>query len=214
MRSWIIVTAALALAGLAPATAAQPAPKPAPGAWGPPPPATAAPATPPAPPAPPPADPEPSPPPEADVAEPPAVEPEPVTPPPASPEPVEAAPGEGEGYAGPNRLIFALAAGGVGAVGMIMFGAFGLLSNSMLDRLESACPDENRCDPKNEDIADRGRTYTTAANAGLGIGLVGLAACGGIVLWMFLQPDEPESAAAGGPTVAVGPGSIAVQGRF
>jgi hypothetical protein len=214
MRSWKTLAVALAGAGVvthaaaqqprppAPAPAAVPTATPVTGATpvAPAPPSTAQP-------------PPPAPPREAEpVVEPVVTEPVPEpAPPPAPVEPLGAAPGEGEGYTGPDRVMLAVIAGGVGVVGIGMFGIFGALSNSMISRLESACPNENSCDPKHEKTADRGRTYQTVANAGLGIGIVGLAAAGGMVLWMFLQPDAEEAQSA---RVLVGPGSFLVQGSF
>jgi len=129
--------------------------------------------------------------------------------PPPPPEPEVSA-----GYEGPDRRLMAYIAGGVGGVGILTFGIFGLLSNSKYNRLEAACPDMAACDPDLVDTANSGKTFQTVANVGLAFGLIGLAAGGGMFVWEVLDPAADEKSDEAAPKVSVGPGSVIVSGRF
>jgi hypothetical protein len=127
-------------------------------------------------------------------------------------EPTEEGGGLGtKGYIG-------IAAASVGAASMIAFAIFGSLTSSEYTRLQDLCPDNN-CPPSQSSEADKGHTYQTVANVTLVVGAVGLAAGIGLIIWDVADGDDeaegeeppPESTT---PTVAVGPGSIVVSGKF
>ena len=101
---------------------------------------------------------------------------------------------EGSNYRGPDRFMLALIAGGVGVLGFIGFGTFGLLSNARFERLETACGEDDFCDPALEDQADKGRAYQIAANVGLVVGIVGVAAGAGLFMWDFFDPEAEQTA--------------------
>ncbi len=98
-----------------------------------------------------------------------------------------------------------LLAGGVGLVGMAVFVGCGVASNAKLDDLERACPGRTDCDPALRDDADTGDTLQTAANVGLVVGALGIAA--GVTLYVLGSMDEQSS-------VALGPGSIWIRGEL
>jgi hypothetical protein len=129
-----------------------------------------------------------------------------AAPPPPPPKPVKQ---EESGYRGPDRRMMAYIAGGVGVLGFLGFGTFGLLSNGRFDRIESACPDPDNCDPALEDDADTGRTYQIVANVGLVVGIVGIAAGTGLFVWDVLDPASEEQA-----QVFIGPGGASVRASF
>ena len=121
-------------------------------------------------------------------------------------------------YSGPDRKMMAYIAGGAGGLGILMFGIFGLLSNSQFGRLESACSN-NQCDASLESVRDRGDAYQTVANVSLVFGLVGLAGGGGLFVWdMMDKPDGGDKGTARSgiqkPQLAIGPGSVTFTGSF
>jgi hypothetical protein len=140
-------------------------------------------------------------------------EPKPVAAPPPAP---KAPPPEPEGgYSGPDRRILAMAAGGVGVLGFVGFGAFGLLANGQFSRLEKGCrPDPEFCNPKLESQASRGRTYQAVANAGLAIGIIGIAAGTGLFVWDILDPAGDRASADRRVRLDVGLGSLSAEGTF
>ena len=138
--------------------------------------------------------------------------------PPVGPPPAE----EGGGGFAEARPIVAYTAGGVGIAGFVLFGVFGGLASSKYSDLKDSCPDKH-CSPDLQNEADKGRTYQTVANVSLAVGIVGVAAGAGLLVWDLL--DKPDSGGGGNgtepPTEAkvrtqlfVGPGSLAVQGTF
>jgi hypothetical protein len=138
---------------------------------------------------------------EIDVAPPPpppAPSPPPPPPPPPSPP--------------PERLLWpAYVAGGVGALGFVTFGAFGLMSNSKFSKLEDRCTD-NVCPASLEGERDAGQAYQTVANAGLVLGAVGAATA--VVFVLTSGPSAEEEGTGVSAQVAVGPRQIGLSGRF
>jgi hypothetical protein len=129
-----------------------------------------------------------------------------------TPAPTEQAPIEAS-YEGPDRMMMAYIAGGVGAAGLITFAIFGGLALSQYDDLDEQCPNK-QCPTDLSGDADTGQTYQTVANVGLIIGLVGVAAGAGLFTWALLDEDEGEAddgmdsdPMARAPRVTVGPGS-------
>jgi hypothetical protein len=128
--------------------------------------------------------------------------------------PKETTPGDGDQPSGGKKFftplrIGALAAAGVGVVGMVIFAVQGTASNETYDRLQSQCG--GPCPSSFAADIDKGRTQQTVANVGLGLGIVGLGAGAALfVLSMKKQPDatQPQT------TWLIGPGSLGVRGTF
>jgi hypothetical protein len=123
------------------------------------------------------------------------------------PPPAEASVGTDGG--GPPLRTLGLVAGGIGVLGLATFAVFGSLNNSKFDDLESSCQADGTCATEKQDDIDTGRTYQTVANIGLVVGAVGVAA--GATLFVLGSSSER---AARPVHVAVGPGRIAIGGRF
>jgi hypothetical protein len=146
----------------------------------------------------------------------------PAAPPPPPPEP-EPEPEDG-GFKFEHKRTIAYIAGGVGAASLIMFAIFGSLASSAYSDLEDGCPTKIGCDPALQATADDGQTYQTVANVTLVIGIVGIAAGAGLFIWDLVEGDDSEAEEGGEeeydeyavvkPQLVVGPGSIAVRGRF
>ena len=105
--------------------------------------------------------------------------------------------------------IGAIAAAGVGVVGMILFAVEGSASNATYDKLKEQCG--GPCPSSFAADIDKGRTQQTVANVGLGLGIAGLAAGATLfVLSMKKKPDttQPQT------TWLIGPGSVGVRGTF
>jgi hypothetical protein len=104
-------------------------------------------------------------------------------------------------------------AGGVGAVGLITFGVFGLMNQSKYDKLKSDC-NNGPCPTDRSDDISTGRTYQTVANVGLVVGILGVGT--GVALYVIGSKKKPEQPAArwSMPQVAVGPGSLLISGKF
>jgi hypothetical protein len=73
----------------------------------------------------------------------------------------------------------AYAAAGVGAVGLVVWGALGVKASQRYDDLRRQCG--GRCPPSLQDQVDAGRLETAGSRAGLAVGILGLAA--GATLW-------------------------------
>ena len=132
---------------------------------------------------------------------------------PVQPTPPLAPPEEGGGLG--TKGYIGIAAAGVGVAGFVTFAIFGSMTSNEYKSVEDQC--SSGCAPSQSDIADSGRTYQTVANVTLVVGIVGVAAGAGLIIWDLVDQgdeeaeDQPQNTT---PTVAVGPGSIVVQGRF
>jgi hypothetical protein len=102
---------------------------------------------------------------------------------------------------------WAYVAGGAGAAGLLTFGVFGLLTSSSYSSLEDDCPN-GRCPPGRNDDIDAGRRYQLIANAGLGVGIVGLAAATTLFVLSAKAPEQTQTA------VRITPGTVAIERRF
>lgn len=104
-------------------------------------------------------------------------------------------------------------AGGVGVAGLVTFAVFGGLNQAKYNDLQDACPN-NRCPPDRQSDIDAGKAYQTAANVGLGVGILGLGT--GTVLYLLSNKSsaEQQNAAAKVPMLVVGRDSVTVQGTF
>ena len=105
----------------------------------------------------------------------------------------------------------AYAAGGIGAAGLLTFTVFGILDNKRFNDLETQCVG-GACPADLADDAERGRSYQALANVGLGVGVVGIGA--GAVLLATAPRRERVASRTRRPQLLVGPGSVAVKGRF
>jgi hypothetical protein len=102
---------------------------------------------------------------------------------------------------------------GIGVAGMVAFATTAALAQDRFDTLEAQCGDRHCTDPATDDIVSEGRSLETAANATLAVGIIGLVAGAGMILF-------------GGPTETVvedarlelrpspGGGAIAIGGAF
>jgi hypothetical protein len=106
---------------------------------------------------------------------------------------------------------WAYVAGGVGVAGLATFGIFGAMSNSAYNSLDSSCPN-HACPPGKQSDVDAGKRDQTIANVGLVVGVVGLGA--GVTLFIVSGHGKQEKAGSEAMRVAVGPGSVGVDGRF
>jgi len=65
---------------------------------------------------------------------------------------------------------------GLGVAGMALFGITGSMAKSRFTTLETECGGVRCTDPKYADVIDSGKTLTTVANVGLGVGAAGIVA--------------------------------------
>jgi hypothetical protein len=100
--------------------------------------------------------------------------------------------------------------GGVGVVGMVLFGVFGGLHLSKYNDLQDQCPN-GRCPASLQEDADSGRGLQTAANVSLVIGAVGLVGGAGLLIPTYVIERGPGSSAL---ELRVGPGSAYLEGSF
>ncbi len=105
----------------------------------------------------------------------------------------------------------AYVAGGVGAVGFVMFAVGGAMANGTYATLQAECV--GPCPEARASDVSAGKTQQAVANVGLAIGVVGVAA--GVTLFL-LAPRKPDAARP--PTssseLVLGPGFSGLKGRF
>lgn len=120
---------------------------------------------------------------------------------------------------GPLRIA-GYAALGLGGVAAVVGAVTGGLSLSKKQELESACPGtgQRTCDPALQSTHTSGESLAHASTATFIVAGVALAAGATFVIATLGKPATPPSTArrpsAAPPQVAIGPGSIALQGRF
>ena len=105
-----------------------------------------------------------------------------------------------------TRKVLALVAGGVGAVGLGLGTAFGVMAMSLKNDAQSACP--NQC-PTQDGVNKWSTAGTSAKIADVGFIIGGVGLVGGAVLW-FTAP----SGSAAGTQVGLGPGVLQVKGTW
>lgn len=136
------------------------------------------------------------------------------------PAPSETTPGPDGGEPGERRWMLpaAIGAGGVGVVGMSLFIGFGVSSQATYDELVRKCG--TSCQGRRSDV-EAGANEQTAANVGLAIGLVGLAAGGTLfTLWYLDRKAHGKPLFGGAPlsfeslAVTVGPQQMTLRGTF
>ncbi len=108
--------------------------------------------------------------------------------------------------------IGAIAAGGVGLVGIVIFGIAGQSSVNTYNDLQKKCGMNTPCPSGFQNEVSRGKTEQTIANVGLAIGIVGLVAGGALFGASFLVKSPSKEGAS--TSVVVGPGSISLHGTF
>lgn len=87
-----------------------------------------------------------------------------------------AAPAMSGGFVGRGGVrSLGFVATGIGIAGMVVFGVAGAMVQDRLSTLEEGCGDAPCTDPKYLPVIDSGRTLTTVTNAGLAVGIAGLA---------------------------------------
>lgn len=92
-------------------------------------------------------------------------------------------------------------AAGVGVAGMVLFAISAATASSKYSELEEGCQNTRCTDPKYEDTIDSGKTFDTLANVGLVVGIVGLGAGAGMIIFGGPKPaTEPSTALSVGPT--------------
>lgn len=108
--------------------------------------------------------------------------------------------------------IGAIAAGGVGLVGMVMFAVAGPMSLGTYSDLETRCGKNTPCPQPLQGEVSRGKTEQTVANVGLAIGIVGFVAAGALFgASMVIKPANKEGAST---SLVFGPGSVTLHGTF
>jgi hypothetical protein len=101
----------------------------------------------------------------------------------------------------------AIAAGGIGLIGMAGFIAFGVSANSAWADVTSRCG-TGPCTQVDAGTVSRGQTFDTLANVSLGVGIVGLLAGGGLLYWSIRTGAHQDVAVGFNGT------SLTVGGRF
>ncbi len=120
--------------------------------------------------------------------------------------------GSTSGKKPPYRTL-AYVAGGVGVVGLGMFTAFGLMSQSTYSNLKDQCG-EGPCPASFADDVSAGKTQQTVANLGLALGIVGAAAGATFFVLSLKQPKADEGQPAATAKIVVGPSYAGIHGQF
>jgi hypothetical protein len=105
-----------------------------------------------------------------------------------------------------NLRPYVYVAGGVGVVGFGLFAAFGVMSNSDYNDLQSTCV-KGHCPPGKAGEINDGKTYQTLADVGLGVGIAGIAA--GATLFVLSVTGKPDTTG-----LVVGPGYVGLRGSL
>jgi hypothetical protein len=105
-----------------------------------------------------------------------------------------------------TRQTWALVSGGVGVVGIGLGSYFGLRALSLWDKAKDNCIG-TRCGQTGYDDGSSANTSATASSVLFAVGALGLGA--GAALWFWPSAGNNPATA-----VRVGPGSIALEGRW
>jgi len=103
---------------------------------------------------------------------------------------------------------YAYVATGVGVVGLGMFAAFGILSNSTYSDLQSACP--KGCPPSKQDEINSGTTQQTIANVSLAVGVIGAV----VAVTLFAVSVPSKTSSAGSASLVLSPGYVGLRGSL
>ncbi len=111
---------------------------------------------------------------------------------------------------GSSQKTFALIAGGVGVVGVGIGTVFGLQASAKLNDAKKACPAYPACSGNTaaDQLNSDAKNAATLSTIGFIVGAVGVAT--GVTLWLTAGPSE----SAPGTALVVGPGGVALNGRF
>ena len=102
---------------------------------------------------------------------------------------------------------------GLGVAGMALFGITGFMAKSRFTTLETECGGARCTDAKYADVIDSGKTLTTVANVGLGVGVAGIV--GGTLMMIFGGPSKSVvSSVASGVDWTVSPSGAHFQYRM
>jgi hypothetical protein len=82
---------------------------------------------------------------------------------------------------------------GLGVAGMALFGITGFMAKSRFATLETECGGARCTDAKYAAVVDSGKTLTTVANVGLGVGVAGIVS--GALMMVFGGPSKPAAPA-------------------
>jgi hypothetical protein len=115
----------------------------------------------------------------------------------------------GPGAGGATRTL-GFIAGGVGIAGFAVFTVAGLNAKSVYDELSKECGNGGCTDPAHRDDMSRGKSLQTAANIGLVVGVVGIAASGTLMIISLSQPRATGTSLA----LAAGAGTVSCRGSF
>ncbi len=96
---------------------------------------------------------------------------------------------------------YAYISGGVGAAGLALWGIFGVMASNRYDDLFSKC--QGRCGSSFQDEVDAGRTETGVSNAGLVIGILGIAGGVGLFTWDLMANKKKTEAGEAPKTVSL-----------
>jgi len=101
--------------------------------------------------------------------------------------------------------ISGIAAGGVGVVGILMFGIAGVSSINTFKRAREKCGKTSPCPPEEQGVVQRGKSEQAIANVGLVMGLAGLAIGGGLFAASFLIKPGPKTESPPAAALSFGP---------
>jgi len=123
-----------------------------------------------------------------------------------------------ESSSGPSAMLpLAITFGGIGVIGMGVFGVAGGMSLGTFSELEDACP-TGTCPASQNETIDRGQREQLIANIGLVVGAVGLAAGATFLIVELATGGDSaapaQEAAAIQVDLDIGPGYIGVSGKF
>jgi hypothetical protein len=134
--------------------------------------------------------------------------------------PVVVGPGQGAPAprSGPSPLrIGAFVAGGVGVAGFVMLAVGGALSNATYSDVNALCKGQQGCPGGNratvDDKISSGKTQQAVANAGLVLGVVGVAT-GATLFVLSMRKKPPSDAGQPSADLVVGPGWVGAKGSF
>ena len=101
---------------------------------------------------------------------------------------------------------------GVGVVGFVMLAVAGPMSQSTYGSLQKQCGN-GPCPTSLKGTVDKGRTEQSVANAGLALGIIGLATAGALFGLSFVGSSSAPAASPSAHLV-FGPGSVGLEGQF
>ncbi len=89
-----------------------------------------------------------------------------------------------------GQTTVALAAGGVGVVGLAVGSVFGLMAKSAYDESSEHCDERNRCSREGLDLDERAHRFATISTVSFGVGIVAIATGGTLLLTAPAAPSD------------------------